>query len=135
MRIYKGKWGIVIKDLREGTIKHIPEELRKLNITDQMREENVMDCDIGEYKKLLKVVRKEIKKGEERVYFALQYPIKIRDNVRLTSKIRVRNKGAQSIYRGGYIFPAGETSGELTINMRTFREIKAHVSLIIETVK
>jgi len=134
MRIYKDKWGIVIKDLEENTIKKIPEELEKLNITDQMREENVMDKDIGKYKKLIKTVMKDVENKEKMVYYLPEHPIKTKDNVILKNRIRVRNKGARQIYRGGYIFPAGETSGELVINMRTFREIKAHVSLIIEMV-
>jgi len=134
MKIYKDKWGIVIKDLEEDTIKNIPEKLEKLKITEQMREENVMDKDIGKYKKLIKAVMKEAENKERKVYFIPEYPIKTKDNIILKNKIRVRNKGAHSIYRGGYIFPAGKTSGELVINMRTFREIKAHVSLIIEMV-
>ena len=135
MEIYKGKWGIVIKDLREDTLKNIPEKLEKLKITERMREKNVMDKDIRKYRKLIKIVMKDVEDKEEKVYYIPKLPIKIKDNVIFKNKIRVRNKGAREIYRGGYIFPAGETSGELTINMRTFREIKAHVSLIIETVK
>lgn len=135
MNIYKGKWGIVIKDLKEDTIKNLPEKLEKLKITDQMREENVMDEDIDKYKKLIKMVIRDSKKKDRKIYYIPEYPITTRDNVRLKNKIRVRNKGAQSIYRGGYIFPAGKTSEEMVINMRTFREIKSHVSLIIEFVE
>lgn len=134
MNIYKNKWGIVIKDLEEDTIEKIPEKLEKLKMTEKMREKNVMDKDIGKYKKLIKTVMRDAGNKERKVYYIPEYPIKTKDNVILKNKIRVRNKGAREIYRGGYIFPAGETSKEMIINMRTFKEIKSHVSLIIEMI-
>lgn len=130
-KTYKGKWGIVIKDLEEKTLKNIPKRLAKLKITNKMREQNVMDEDIGKYRALVKVVLKEAKR-EDRKEIIVPNMIGISDAIKLKNHIRVYNKGATEIYRGGYIFKPRTMSEELTINMRTYREIKSHVSLIIE---
>ena len=130
-KIYRGKWGITIKDLEEKTLKDIPRRLARLKITDSMRKQNVMDEDIGKYRKLVKIVLKEAKR-EDRKKIVIPNTIGVRDAVRLTNHIRVYNKGATEVYRGGYIFKPRTMSEELTINMRTYREIKSHVSLVIE---
>lgn len=133
-KIYKGKWGVIIKDLEEKTLEKIPKKLAKLKITDRMRRNNVMDRDIGKYEELIDVAFKEAKnKKGKRIIIPRFINFKDhKDTTRLKNRIRVYNKGAIPIYRGGYIFQPGEKTEELTINMRTYKEIKSHVSLIIE---
>ena len=134
MKIYNNKWGIVLKNVDEKTIQGIPKRLEKLKITEQMREENVMDNDLYKYKKLLNKIMRETREGKQKEYYAATKVLPIRDNERLKNNIRVHNKGVVPIYRGGYIFQPGETTKEMVINMRTYKEIKSHVSLIIEMV-
>ena len=135
MNIYKNKWGIVLRNIDEKTIKGIPERLEKLKITEKMREDNVMDKDLGKYKKIVNKIMKEVRDGKIKKYYSAVKIIPIKDNERLKNNIRVYNKGAIPIYRGGYIFKPGETTKEMTINMRTFKEIKSHVSLVINIVE
>ena len=134
MNIYKNKWGIVLRNIDEKTIKGIPERLEKLEITEKMREDNVMDKDLGKYRKIVNKIMEEVRDGRIKKYYVTENPFKIPDTAKYPKKIKVYNKGVTSIYRGGYIFPPRETSEELTINMRTYKEIKSHVSLIIKEV-
>ena len=131
MNIYKRKWGVIIRNLEEETLKKLPERLARLKITSRMRNNNVMDKDIGKYKKIINIALKEAKeRGGKRIL--IPKFINTKDTTKLKNKIRVYNKGASPVYRGGYIFQPREKTGELIINMRTYREIKSHVSLIIE---
>ena len=134
MKIYKGKWGIIINDLEKKTLEEIPERLKKIKITKRMRESNVMEKDIKKYKKIINIVLKEAGEMKKREMVIPDYS-NVKDNVRLPKKIRVYNKGVKEIYRGGYIFPPRKQTEELAINVRTYKEIKSHVSLIIEIVK
>lgn len=131
MKIYKRKWGVVIKDLEKETLKRIPERLAKLKITLRMRTSNVMDKDIAKYEKVVSKALKEAKKNKGKETIIPKF-IYMKDATKLKNKIKVYNKGASPIYRGGYIFQPGEKTKELTINMRTYKEIKSHVSLVIE---
>jgi len=135
MKIYDGKWGIVIDDLEMETLNKIPERLKKLRITKRMRYGNVMDKDIEVFRRVIKEALEEAKNRKKKRYHVSKSLYKIKDSTRFPNRIKVHNKGVISIYRGGYIFPPGETSRELIVNMRTYKEIKAHVSLKIEYVE
>lgn len=132
MEIFRDKWGIVIDDLEPETLKAIPERLKKIKITKKMRYDNVLEKEKDKIKHIINVALKEEKNKNRKKYYVTKEPFKVEDTAKFPNKIKVYNKGVIPIYRGGYIFPPGETSGELTINMRTFKEIKAHVSLRIE---
>ncbi len=135
MKIYNNKWGIILRNIDEKTIKGIPDRLGRLKITEKMREQNVMDKDLNKYKKIVNKIMRESKEGKMRKYYSLVKLLPIKDNERLKNNIRVRNKGVVPIYRGGYTFQPGETTKEMTINMRTYKEIKSHISLVIEIVE
>ncbi|MBA7550948.1 hypothetical protein ES705_43479 [subsurface metagenome] len=135
MEIYRDKWGIVIDDLEPGTLKAIPERLEKIKITEEMRNDNVLDNERDKFEHIIKVALKEAGNKDRKRYYINENPFEVKDTAKYPSKIRVFNKGVITIYRGGYLFLPGETSGELTINMRTFKEIKSHVSLRIEHIK
>jgi hypothetical protein len=135
MEIYKDKWGIVIDDLEPETLKAIPGRLEKIRITKKMRNENVLEKERDKFEYIIKVALKEAGNKDRKRYYINENPFKVKDTAKYPGKIRVFNKGAITIYRGGYLFLPGETSGELTINMRTFKEIKAHVSLRIEHIE
>jgi len=134
MEIYKGKWGIIINDLEKKTLEGIPKKLKKIKITKRMREANVMEKDIKKYKKIINIALREAEKMKKRKIIIPDYS-NVKDNVRLPKKIKVYNKGVKEIYRGGYVFPPRKQTEELAINVRTYKEIKSHVSLIIEIVK
>jgi len=142
IEIYRDKWGIVIDDLEQETLKAIPERLKKIKITKKMRYDNVLEKERDKLEYIIGVALKEAENPKRKIYQVGENPFKIteeikikKDNAKYPNKIKVRNKAAQQIYRGGYIFPAGETSGELSVNMRTWREIKSHVSLVIEMIE
>ena len=134
MKIYKGKWGIIINDLERDTLEKIPERLARLKITKRMRRANIMDKDIKKYKKIIDIVLKDAGSERRKIIKVPDYS-DIKDNVKLPNKISVYNKGVKEIYRGGYIFPPRKMTEEISINMRTYKEIKSHVSLIVEIIK
>jgi len=135
MKIYRNKWGIVLRNIDEKTIRGIPDRLEKLVITEQIREDNVMDKDLGKYKKIVNKIMREVREGKIKKYYPAVKILPMKDNERLRNNIRVYNKGATPIFRGGHIFQPGETTKEMTINLRTFKEIKSHVSLVIEMIE
>jgi len=141
MEIYRDKWGIVIDDLEQETLKAIPERLKKIKITKKMRYDNVLEKERDKLEYIIGVALKKSENPNRKIYQVGENPFKIteeikikKDNAKYPIKIRVRNKGAQQIYRGGFIFQPGKTTEELTINMGKFKEIKSHVSLVIEMV-
>jgi len=133
MKIYDGKWGIIIDNLEPETLKAIPERLKEIKITKRMRYANVMDKDIKKFKKVIEMALEDAKKEKEKRYYVI--PDKVKDATKFPNKIIVHNKGAHPVYRGGYIFAPGETTGELRVTMRTYKEIKSHVSLQIKIVE
>lgn len=134
MEVYRDKWGIVIDDLEPETLKAIPERLKKIKITQKMRNDNVLEKEKDKFEYIIKVALKEAEKKDRKRYYITENPFKIPDTAKYPKRIKVYNKGVTSIYRGGYIFPPKETSEELIINMRTYKELKSHVSLIIKEV-
>jgi hypothetical protein len=132
MKIYDKKWGIIIKDLEKKTLKELPGKLANLNITDKMRFENaVIEKDADKFEKLIEValeVAKEKKKIKNIVYNPY---IPKRDGI-FTKVIIETNKSPRKIIRANKIFEPYETTGEITVNMREWKEIKAHVGLRIK---
>ena len=135
MNVYRNKWGIVIDDLEPETLKAIPERLKKIKITRKMKYDSILEKEKDKFEYIIKVALKEAENKDRKKYYVTKELFKVEDTAKFPNKIKVYNKGVIPIYRGGYIFPPGETSGELTINMRTFKEIKAHVSLRIEHIE
>ena len=134
MKIYEGKWGIIINDLEKKTLKGIPKKLAKIKISERIRKANVMDKDIRKYRKLVDIVLKDAGSKKREIIKAPDIT-DFKDNMKLPNRIKVYNKGVKEVYRGGYIFPPRKMTEELAINVRTYKEIKSHVSLIIEIIK
>jgi hypothetical protein len=134
MEVYRDKWGIVIDDLNPETLKAIPERLEKIKITKKMKNDNVLEKEKGKFENIIKIALKEAKNKDRKRYYVTDNPFKINDATIYPKKIKVFNKGVITIYRGGYLFLPNKTSEELTVNIRTYKEIKSHVSLRIEQI-
>jgi len=130
MKIYNKKWGLVINDLEEKTLKKLPGRLAKIKITKRMRTSNVMDRDIKKYEK---IINQAIKAGEAKA--AIQEEperYKNPNNEPFPKLIMVTNKGPRMISRANRIFLAYSTTEPTRVNEREFKEIKAHVGLKIK---
>jgi hypothetical protein len=134
MEIYRDKWGIVIDDLEPETLKAIPERLKKIKITQKMRKDNVLERERSKFEYIIYIALKEAGNTDRKRYYNTENPFIKNDLDKYPNRIKVFNKGVISIYRGGYLFLPGKTSVELEVNMRTYKEIKSHVSLRIENI-
>ncbi|RLC34720.1 MAG: hypothetical protein DRZ76_02150 [Candidatus Nealsonbacteria bacterium] len=130
MKIYEGKWGIVIKDLKSETIKGIPKRLAKIKITKRMRKSNTVDRDLKKYKKVIEETIKadKKKKNKEPEYI----PYRNKNGEPFPKCIVVTNKGPREIERANRLFKPFETTKPLIVNKREWKEIKAHVGLLIK---
>jgi len=130
MKIYNKKWGLVINDLEEKTLKKLPGRLAKIKITKRMRTSNVMDRDIKKYEK---IINQAIKAGEAKALIQ-EEPERYKNpnNEPFPKLIMVTNKGPRMISRANRIFLAYSTTEPTRVNEREFKEIKAHVGLKIK---
>ena len=130
MDIYKGKWGVIIDDLKGSTLKKIPGRLAKLKITGRMRKSNVMDKDLKKYENVIREAIQEGKKGID-TGPAPYIPYKNENGEPFPKMIEVTNKGPREIVRANRIFKPYSTTEAFLVNQRAWKEIKAHVGLRI----
>ncbi len=127
MDIYRNKWGIVLRSLNKESINRIPERLKKIKITDQMRYENVMDNDLDKFRNVIEVAlkaRKELDKLPTPIMPKIEW-----DETDMV--IQVTNKTPRRIERGNYIFEPYKTTEPFIVNKSQWKEIKANVGLRI----
>jgi hypothetical protein len=125
MNIYRNKWGVVLRSLSNRTLSNLPKRLEKLNITDEMRYENVMDNDLDKYENVVNKALKDRKKIE--LLPKVKIPVWDKNDM----VIQVTNKRPTPIERGNKIFEPYSTTEPFTVTKSQWKEIKAHVGLKI----
>ncbi len=136
MEIYRDKWGIVIDDLEPETLAAIPERLKKIKITKKMRNDNVLEKERDKFEYIINVALKEAENKDRVKYnigknpfentvsnpFAKKFPI----------KITVENKTPCIITRINRSFLPHSISEVFTIDKMDYKQLRAHVNLIIK---
>ena len=124
MKIYDGKWGIIIDDLEIETLNKIPERLSEIKITKRMRFSNTIDRDL---KKFREIIEKTLKIDKVKKYVVPELISK----APFPKFITVENRGKRLIERANHIFNPDKETEIFQVNESDFRLIKAHVHLKI----
>ena len=142
MEIYRDKWGIVIDDLEPETLKAIPERLKKIKILKKWRKDNVLEKEKDKFKHIINVALEEAENKDRKRYYITgdrkvkepepYKPFRNQNGEPFPKMIIVTNKGPREIARGNRVFEGHKTSEPLTVNKREWKEIKAHVGLLIK---
>jgi len=125
MDIYRNKWGIVLRSLSKRNLENLPKRLEKLNITEQLKYENLMDNDIEKYQN---IVNKALK---DKKVIAKQPTVIISEWKDDCITIQVENKRPYQIERGNLILEPYEKTKLITVSKSQWEEIKSHVGLKI----
>jgi hypothetical protein len=138
MEIYRDKWGVVIDDLKPETLAAIPERLKKIKITKKMRNDNVLEKERDKFEYIINVALEEAENKDRVKYnigknpfentvsnpFAKKFPI----------KITVENKTPCIITRINRSFLPHSISEVFTIDKMDYKQLRAHVNLIIKEI-
>lgn len=125
MDIYRNKWGIVLRSLSKRNLENLPKRLEKLNITEQLKYENLMDNDIEKYQN---IVNKALK---DKKVIAKQPTVIISEWKDNCITIQVENKRPYKIERGNLVLEPYEKTKLITVSKSQWKEIKSHVGLKI----
>lgn len=128
MDIYRNKWGMVIKNLSKENLSKLPERLKKIKITDEMRYENTMDNDLEAYNEIVEFVLREAEVRKSMPTTVIPQTLNWdKDDM----VIQVTNNRPQVIVRGDRVFQPYETTEPFVVTKSQWKEIKAHVGLKI----
>lgn len=128
MKIYKGKWGIIIDDIEIKTLEELPKRLEKIKISNQMRYGNVIDRDIGKFRR---AIEEALKANKSKKYIVPKSVPKLISKVPFPKFISVENRGKIIIERANHIFYPDKKTEVFQVDESAFRLIKAHVHLKI----
>ena len=139
MKIYNGKWGIVIDDLEPETLNKIPERLDKIKISKRMRYSNVIDRDIEKFGKVIDVALKEAVKKDRKSFAIDKNPFMIAKSKNPFERVfpimvTVENKTPYTIDRLNRGFLPYSTSEVFSVDKDDYRQIRAHVNLRVREI-
>ena len=139
MEIYRDKWGIVIDDLEPETLAAIPERLKKIKITEKMRNDNVLEKERDKFEYIINVALKEAKNKDRKIYNIDKNPFRVSIKnpfeKKYPIKITVENKTPSPITRINRIFLPKSISEVFSVDKMDYKQLRAHINLIIKEVE